>query len=66
MLVLCVSFIRSLTLVYMKVMYHIQYYLSTRKTQFTKVEMPRNISNIYVRIYGKSIQFWRLLYTWIM
>ena len=28
--------------------------------------MPRNIDNIYVRIFGKYLHFWRLGYIWII
>ena len=28
--------------------------------------MPRSIANIYVNIFGKYLQFWRLIYTWMI
>ena len=45
----------SLSLLYVEVIYNTQCQISTRK-KFTKRETPRNISNKYVSIFGKSLQ----------
>ena len=40
--------------------------VSYKETQFYKKETPRNISNIYVRIFGKYLRFWYFMYIWMI
>ena len=37
-----------------------------KETIITEKETPRNITNIYVNIFGKYKQFWHLIDVWII
>ena len=57
---------RSLDCLNVKEISNIQCQLSTRKTMCYKKINERNIANIYVRIFGKSLHFRRMVHIWMI
>ena len=59
-----VYIIRTLDWVWMEVLANNKFCLSTSKTLLHEQMIPRNIANIYVRIFGHYLHFERQMYRW--